>query len=139
MTDLSGLVLSARAAAEGLMTDVCRITRTGDGAPVFDEDTGQYVAPADVLVYEGPCRLQVKADINSNVIETTAGEREWTYLTAQLQVPVEGTETVRVDNVAEIVECAFDQALVGRRMNVQGIYHKSQAGYRRLRVREVVA
>jgi hypothetical protein len=89
---------------------------------------------------------EVKADINSNVVETTAGEREWTYLTAQLQLPVHTPEgatgsvdDIDVDYVCEILASPHSPSLVGSLFNIQGTYHKSQAVYSRYRVREVVA
>ena len=85
---IESVIAAGRDAFAGILTDTCDITKPGPTKPVFDDETGQYVTPARVSVYRGPCRIQVKADINSNVVETTAGEREWTYLTAQLQLPV---------------------------------------------------
>jgi hypothetical protein len=80
------------------------------------------------------------------VVETTAGEREWTYLTSTLQVPVEtpadatgDVGDIRPDNIAEALTAPFDATLVGRLFNIQGIYHKSQATYRRWRIREVIS
>lgn len=122
-----------------LLTDRCRITSDASTAPVFDEDTGQYAYGDRVLVYEGPCRVQVKVDINSNVVETTAGEREFTYLTSQLQLPVEGTGDVDVDQVCEVLAAPYDPSLVGVLLNISGPYRKSISTYRRFRVREVVA
>jgi hypothetical protein len=130
------------------MTDTCRITKPGATAPVFDEGTGVYTNPARETVYEGPCRIQVKADINSNVVETTAGEREWTYLTAQLQLPVDTTDArivsgtpalVAVDHIVEMLTAPYSPSLPGRIFNIQGPYHKSQAVYLRFRLRENVA
>ena len=135
-----------------LCTDTCRITRLalpsdpGYVAPVLDEDTGQYPEPARVTTYEGPCRFQVKADINSNVVETTAGEREWTYLTSQLQLPVHTPATgatgsvnaVDVDHQCEVLESPLSPSNVGIKLNIQGPFHKSQPVYLRFRVREVV-
>lgn len=130
----------------GMFTDTCRITKAGVGKGTKNETTGQYDPPARVLVYEGPCRLQVKADINSNVVETTAGEREWTYLTAQLQLPVvtpedaEGSvDAVDVDNVCEMLTAPHSPSQLGVKLNIQGPFHKSQPVYLRFRVREVVA
>lgn len=122
-----------------LLTDTCRITRKGVAETQFNEDTGQNVQPARTIIYEGPCRLQVKVDINSNVVETTAGDREWTYLTSQLQLPTEGTGEVDVDDVCEILTAPYDESQVGILLNIAGPYHKSVATYRRFRVREVVA
>lgn len=143
---LESVLAAGREAFADLLTDTCRITKPGVGKGPFNEGTGQYDAPAPVVVYEGPCRIQVKADINSNVVETTAGEREWTYLTAQLQLPVDNpagavgsVNDVDVDNVAEILAAPHSPTLVGSLFNIQGTYHKSQAVYTRYRVRELVA
>lgn len=135
-----------QAAFARLLTDTCRITKPGVGKGPMNETTGKYDAPARIPVYEGPCRIQVKADINSNVVETTAGDREWTYLTAQLQLPVQtpagatgSVDDVDVDYVCEILTSRHSPTLVGSLFNIQGTYHKSQAVYGRYRVREVVA
>lgn len=130
----------------GMFTDTCRITKPGVGKGPFNQATGKYDPPAPITVYEGPCRIQVKADINSNVVETTAGEREWTYLTGQLQLPVENpagvtgsVNNIDVDQVCEMLACPHSPTLVGTKHNIQGTYHKSQAVYSRYRLREVVA
>jgi hypothetical protein len=106
----------------------------------------QYPAQGRVTLYEGVCRVQVKVDINSNVVETTAGDREWTYLVAQLQLPVEtptgatgDVADVDVDHICTVLTSPSDPTLVGVVYNIQGIYHKSHAVYRRFRVREVIA
>lgn len=148
----------ARAREEFLemASDTCRITRVakvGDAefvAQVINETTGQYPAQGRVTIYHGPCRTQVKADINSNVVESTAGEREWTYLTSQLQLPVltptghdryvSGSPgAVDVDHVAELLAVPHQPTSVGSRFTIQGPYHKSQAAYLRFRVKEEVA
>lgn len=142
------LLARGRRAAEKLMVDTCRITKPGvGGRGAMNEATGQYDdEAARVVVYEGPCRIQVKADINSNVVETTAGDREWTYLTAQMQLPVEtptgatgDVADVDVDHICEVLTAPFDATLVGVLLNIQGTYHKTHAVYRRFRVREVIA
>lgn len=142
----SQLLAAGRAAFAAVVTDTVRITAPGEGEKTFDEATGAYTEPDRVVVYEGPGRIQVKADINSNVVETTAGEREWTYLTAQLQLPtvtpanaVGDVYAVRTDHVCEIVAAPNSPDLVGSLYNIQGTYNKSQAVYLRFRVREVVA
>jgi hypothetical protein len=146
MSDISSVLAAGQSAFESLLTDTCKITAPGTGARTFNETTGQYTDPARVTVYEGPCRIQVKADINSNVVETTAGEREWTYLTAQLQLPVNtpagatgDVTAIKVDHVAEILTAPYSAAMVGRVFNIQGPYHKSHAVYLRFRVKEIVA
>lgn len=122
------------------MVDRVRITRPDPSAVrVFDEVTGQYSAPVLVTVYEGKCELSVKADINSNVVELQAGEREQLYLTAILKLPIEGSEGVRPDDQAVLLSCPVDPSLVGRRLLVQSYFgNKTYATHRRLRVKEEV-
>lgn len=154
MSDVASVIAAGRAAMADLFTDTCRITRAAEpedaeyvDTDTLDEETGQYPEQARVTVYEGPCRIQVRADINSNVVETTAGEREWTYLTSQLQLPVEtpagatgSVNDIDVDFVAEILTAPFAPALVGHVFNIQNrIGAKSHEVYARYRVREVVA
>lgn len=148
VSDLEQTLAEGQAAWLEIATDRCRITKPGVGKGPFNQATGKYDTPARVVVYEGPCRIQVKADINSNVVETTAGEREWTYLTAQLQVPVltpvrddviGSVNDIDVDQVCELLVCPHSPTLVGTLHNLQGTYHKSQAVYSRYRLREVVA
>lgn len=139
-------LLAGRAAIEALMVDTCMVSRPGEGIPSWNEDTGQYETPERVPVYVGPCRLQVRADINSNLVETTAGDRESTYLTATLILPItvppEGfgsSADIRPDDVATYLTAQDDPTMVDREFNVQGLHHKSQATARRFRVREVIA
>lgn len=140
-----------------LCSDTVRITRTavpGDVEYVdtssLNEGTGQYPAQGRVDIYEGPGRLQVKVDINSNVVESTAGEREWTYLTSQLQLPVNAPtgharyvsgdpSDVDVDNTCVVLSAPHQASLVGITVGIAGPYHKSQATYLRFRVKEPVA
>ncbi len=149
---LQSTLAAGQAAWLDIATDTCRITRaavSGDPgfvAQVMNPVTLQYPAQAPITVYQGPCRVQVKVDINSNVVETTAGDREWTYLVAQLQLPVStppgatgNVAAVDVDHVCEMLTSPSDTTLVGVQYNIQGIYHKSHAVYRRFRVREVIA
>jgi Family of unknown function (DUF6093) len=147
-TEVELFLAEGRREMESLMTDRCRVTAPGaipPGPREFDDESGQYVVPARVVVYEGPCRYQVKADINANVVETTAGDREWTYLTGTLQLPVVdpvgvvgSVLDIRPDHVAEWLESPSEPDLVGRQFNIQGTYHKTHATHRRLRVREVI-
>jgi hypothetical protein len=146
---LDRAIRRGRQAMNGLYTDVCLIERTVD-LPLgdMDPDTMEYPTATRAVVYHGPARMQVKADINSNVVETTAGDREWTYLTSQLQLPVEASEVawfgelvgdpalVLVDDIVTWEVAPYDSSLLGREFNLAGPYHKSQAVYRRFRVRE---
>lgn len=143
---IASLLARGQATWLATATDTCRITKPGVGAKTFNETTLQNTYPARVVVYEGPCRVQVKVDINSNVVETTAGDREWTYLVAQLQLPVStpagatgDVADVDVDHICEVLTSPNDPTLVGVVYNLQGIYHKSQGVYRRFRARELIA
>lgn len=145
--DIGGLLSRGREAMDMLMTDTCRITVRGEGEPVFDEDTLQYTYPDEVEVYGpataplyGKCRFQIKADINSNIVETGGGDREATYSTSMLQIPSESATDIPVDSVVYSLTSPHSPALPGRQFNIHGeIGHKSQHVYRRFRLREVVA
>ena len=98
---LTYAIMRGRAAMREMYTDRCHVTREaqpGDADYLPDEDrqldpvTRQRPPQARVTVYRGPCRMQVKVDINSNVVTAVSGEREQTYLTGQMQVPVEAAE-----------------------------------------------
>jgi hypothetical protein len=133
-------VQADRAFANAQLVDRCRIVRPGaSGSGTFNETTGQYDNPASaVVVYEGPCRWQIRADINTNIVEPQELEREWAYQTSTLQLPVEGSDRVRNDDVATCLAARYDDALVGRVFNIQAAQHKSMASTRRFRAREVV-
>lgn len=133
-----------RAEFATLLTDTCRIKRVNPvDQGVLNETTGQYPAATSTVVYEGPCRVQVKADINSNLVETTAGEREWTYVTETLQLPVVtpagavgSVNDVDVDMVCTILTAPHSPRLVGLETNIQGqIGPKSHEVYLRFRLK----
>lgn len=119
------------------MTDTCRITKPGEGEPVFNSDTGQYEDPPPVTVYEGACRLRVTSDAG-NISDAAAGEATWTVQDPVLSLPVVGSEAVGRGMTVEYLTAAFDAALVGRRFGIVGPHHESQATARRLRVKEAV-
>jgi len=127
-----------RLLAESLFEDCIRVVRRVTPTSL-DPVTGEYPDPVDLLIYHGPARIQVKADINSNVVEAVVAGREWTYLTAQLQLPVnEDTARIRPDDIAIHQGSRWDPSLEGREFVIHGIYHKTHATMRRFRLREVV-
>lgn len=134
-----------RAAWLELAVDTCRITKPGVGVGALDEATGVRAHPAPVTVYEGPCLLQIRADVNSNVVEITAGEKEWAYQTAILSIPIVAPAgatgdpaDVRIDMTAEYLTAPEDPSLVGRLFHVKATLTKTRATARRLRVTETV-
>lgn len=139
-----------------LCSDTVQITRTavvGDAEYVddteIDEDTLQYPDQGRVVIYQGPGRLQVKVDINSNVVVSVDSVRKQIYVTEQLQLPVEAPTSdtryvegdpaaVDVDHVCEVLDAPHQPGLVGVTVGIAGPYHKSQATYLRFRVKEPV-
>lgn len=130
------------------LTDTVIVTRPDPdaAAPTFDEATMQYSAVATITVYRGPANFQVKVDINSNLVEAVAGEHQASYSTYQLQTPTEAPDgalgspgDIAVDDTAECLASAHSPAMVGRRMNIHGPFHKSHATSLRFPLREVVA
>jgi hypothetical protein len=119
-------VQADRAFAVSQLTDRCRIERF----PAIDDDP--------VVIYEGPCRWQIRADINTNVVEPQELEREWAYQTSTLQLPVEGSGGIRTNDVVTCTDAHYDPTLVGRVFNIQAAQHKSMASTRRFRVREAI-
>lgn len=152
-----------RALAEAQMVDVCRITKPGVGKGPFNNATGQYDAPAPVVVYgpgsvdedgvpitddtelgqqilAGKCRIQVRSDINSNAVEAVVAEHEGTYRTATLQLPITGTGQIPLDAQAEILAAPYDAEMVGRVFNVHAeTKGKTVATHRRYSIREVLS
>lgn len=124
-----------RALAESLMVDSCRITRPGDGDPVFNNATGQYDDPPPITVYEGKCRLQVR---ESNPSSADVAGASWTLQDLDLQLPVVGSEAVAEDQTVEYLTSAHDPALPGKRFRVSGLFVKTHATSRRLRVELIV-
>lgn len=147
-------ITAGRLLAQGEMVDTCRIVRvpnvgqSGD----LDEDTLQYPSQSvslddltdDDTVYEGPCRVQIRSDVNANIVEPQELEREWAYQTSTLQLPIGAdarivrgaSGAVQSNDVALILTSRYDPALPGRAFNVQAAQHKSTASHRKFRIRE---
>lgn len=131
-------IARGRSAAEAGMTDTCTITRVDPDAVVgdMDADTMQYPDVDRLTVYSGPCRVQVTSII-ANSTSSNVGERVTTAQGSELQLPVDGTGDVSVNDVAEITASVNDSELVGRKFTVSARHEKSHATARRLRVTEV--
>lgn len=144
-TEIVSELAEGRAAWLALATDTCRITKPGTGGlgPI-NEATGQYdTEAAAVVVYEGPCRVQIRADVNSNVVEVTVGEKEWAYQTSILALPVitpagaiGDTADVRIDHTVTYLTCPADPGMVGRVFQIRALMHKSHMTSRRMRIAE---
>jgi hypothetical protein len=145
-------IAEGRAMAESMMVDRYRVTRPGDGPRVFDNATGQYTGPEPVVVYEGRGWMQVRADINSNAVEATTGDHEFTYRTATLQLPMSPGDDAQgrpdtgdpadivTDCVVTILESPYDPSRVGRVLNLHAdTKQKTHASCRKFSVREVLS
>lgn len=129
---------SMRKRAESRMTDTCRITRPGDGDPVFNNETGQYDPPPPVTVYEGPCRIPPRGMSSS---QAEAPGVSWTVGEFPLDLPVTHAgyttdEHVAVGQTVEYLAAEHDTDLVGRKFGVVEVGRVSQSTARRLRVKE---
>lgn len=144
--DIAHALPEMREHAESLMVDTCRITRSGEGEPVFNPETGQYEKRARVTVYGpelephmGRCRIQ------DNRVQVGAPDQSSqaglviSVQNTELQLPVDGTGHIAPGDIAEILSCRFDPSLVGHQVTIEGPHGKSQATARRLRVKEGAA
>ena len=143
--EVSAELAEGRAAWLALAVDRWRITKPGEGKGPLDPVTLERDAPDPITVYEGPARLQIRADVNSNVVEVTAGEKEWAYQTAILAIPIFAPAgatgdpgLVHIDMTATCVTAAEDPSLQDRVFQIRAIMHKTHATARRLRVTETV-
>ena len=135
-----------RADAETGMVDVCIITREGEGGPVFDADTGQYVYPARITIYGpfvaphfGKCKFQTATVANAAAASVGAGERSANIEGAEIQLPVLDTGHIAVNDVATLVSSPTDSSRAGRTYTVSTRFDKTYATSRRLRLLETTA
>jgi hypothetical protein len=86
-----------RAMAVRHLPDVCKIERTIAGPWRVQRDhrpvRQRRPAASKTLIYQGPCKFQIRADINANIVEPVEVEREWAYQTSTLLTPVDGTRS----------------------------------------------
>lgn len=113
------------------MTDTCRIERQTGTA--VDPNTGASV-PTWEPVYVGKCRVM------SWSVATTSpnvGQQRVDLLRMELHVPVSATG-VAVNDVATIT-ASRDPDLVGRRLRIDNLMHKTDETARRFPVEEVTS
>lgn len=131
--DLSAFVAGFQADAESMMTDSCRVTRSG-GERTWDDATGTYTTPSATVLYEGKCRVRPR---NLAVAEPDVAGRETGVLAWEVHLPVAGTGAVTRGDTVEITAAAMDPSLVGRRFTVMAPFVGSVTA-RRLPVEAVV-
>lgn len=125
------VILAGRSFTEALMTSACIIRRAGE--KVLSETTGEYETTYST-VFEGPCKIKFGG---TQATEVDAQSQLLTEQDATLSLPIDGSEDVTVDDVAEITVNPLDAGLVGKKVRVTGIHTQTAATARRFPV-EVV-
>jgi Family of unknown function (DUF6093) len=118
----------------GALTDACIIQRkTGE---VTNLITG-VVTPTYSTVYTGPCRVQAASANWAG--PTEVAEAALRLASSQLQLPVEGTEGLKIDDRVTITASLNDADLVGRVFTLTGESRKSHATTRKLPLLEILS
>jgi hypothetical protein len=133
-------VVEGRTLIESLMQESCVITRVDSAVERggMDPETMQYPAAPLLTIYEGKCRIQIRSAVAS-ALDSSAGDRESTVQERELQLPIDGTDEIAINDIVEITSAALDPSLAGRAFTVVARHEKSHATARRLRIREVAA
>lgn len=123
------LMTSGRDAAERLMTDECRVTKS-NGMTV-DPDTGQST-PKVTEVYTGACKVQTSGGVGGDTTETGTVINEWL---TRVDFPW-ATQKLGPDMVVEITKSG-DPNLVGHKFRlVSPQSQKTHATAQRWNVKE---
>lgn len=124
-----------RAQAEEQLTEggaTCIITRPGAGVTTMNPTTLQYTGPADVTVYEGICLVQDAGQIANATGGASVSTIDGSTQGRIVKLPIATSVGVRQNDVVEITANPADLELVGRKMTVRGLHHKTMATTRRL-------
>jgi len=128
------VLAAGRAAASVGFFDACTIQRRG--TPTTNPLTGEDVFPL-TTIYAGPCRFQqAKAPWAG---PTTVGQAQLRISALELQLPVVGSEGIKVDDIVTCVTCRNDVELVGKSFPVSGENHASEKTARRLPLQEILS
>lgn len=112
------------------MQDACTIRRRNGGAT--DPVTGYPTQPYTTL-YAGKCRVQQQVAIAR---PREVGEDHVLIVRFDLQLPVDGTEGLKVDDEVTITTAVNDADLTGRGFAILELAHKSEATARRVGIIE---
>lgn len=127
----ASVLARGKARAEASMADACTIKRLNTSGTT-NPDTG-YPTSTYTTVYSGKCRIQQQAAIAR---PHSVGEDEVLIVRFDLQVPVVGTEGLKVNDIVTITAAVNDADLVGRIFQVWELVHKSEATARRVGITE---
>lgn len=119
-----------RIAALAGMADTCTIRRRNGGTA--DPVTGYPTQPYTDL-YAGQCRVQQAVAIAR---PHEVGEDRVLIVRFDLQLPVDGTEGLQVNDEVTIVTAVNDADLIGRVFDILELAHKSENTARRVGMTE---
>jgi hypothetical protein len=122
----ASVLARGRTAAGAGMADACTIRRRSVGTT--DPDTGYPTQPYTQL-YAGKCRVQ---QITGTARPHDVGEDYILMQRIDVQLPVPGTEGLKVGDEVLITAAVNDADLVGRTFLVHDLAHKSEATARRV-------
>lgn len=126
MSRASALARGRVAAAVG-MVDACTIRRAS-GSGTTDPVTG-VGTQAYTDLYAGPCRIQQH---QATADRQDIGEDSLMLLRLEVQLPVAGTEGLKVGDEITMTSAANDADLVGRVFRIHDLSHKTEATARRV-------
>jgi hypothetical protein len=115
-----------RTAAELGMADACTIRRVTGTAT---DDFSGTVTPAYATLYTGKCRVQ---QITGTGRPHDVGEDFVLIQRIDVQLPVAGTEGLKVGDEVRVTASVHDADLVGRTFLVHDLAHKTEATARRV-------
>jgi hypothetical protein len=116
--DLAGILPELRAAAESRMDSDWSGVRSAPGAPVLNEETGEYESTTEP-VYAGRGRLAFKSTVTSDLdVQSQSVVRQ----EPTLSLPVATSTGVTVGDVFVCTAHDNDPALVGVKVRVSGIH-----------------
>jgi hypothetical protein len=116
----------------GALVDTCKIERKTGMAEDLNTGVG---TPTYTLLYTGACRFQAAAANWAGPSEVA--EAALRLASFELQLPVVGTEDLRIDDRVTVLTCLNDVDLVGRVFSLTGISRKSHATTRKLPLLDV--
>jgi hypothetical protein len=118
----------------GALVDTCIIERvTGES---LNPTTGK-VTKTYTTVYSGPC--QVQAASANWAGPTTVAEAALRLASSELQLPVVGSEGLKIDDRVTVLTSLNDADLVGRKFTLTGESRKSHATTRKLPLLEILS
>ena len=128
------VVLAGRAflVTSGALVDTCKIERKTGEVTI-----GTNVTPTYTQVYTGACRVQAAAANWAG--PTDVAEAALRLASYELQLPVVGSEGLRIDDRVTVLTCLNDTDLVNRVFSITGVSRKSHATTRKIPLLEVLS